>query len=94
VGDYNRKHTFQFIQFDLADPFVTGQNIRVSYRKNASDSYTTIGTWGYSTHGAVISFQDSAAIADAEYIQLKIELDQALTTLYGNNINLLAVKIW
>jgi len=94
VGDYNRKHTFQFVQFNLADPLVSGQNIRISYRKNASDSYTTIGTFGYSTHGAVISFQGDAGIADAEYIQLKIELDQALTAIYGSNINLLAVKLW
>jgi len=25
---------------------------------------------------------------------LKIELDQALTAIYGSNINLLAVKLW
>lgn len=94
VGDYNRKKTFQFIQFDLADPFVSGQNIRVSYRRNANEAYTTLGTWGYSTLGAVISFQDNAPIADCEYLQLKIELDQALATLYGNNINLIAVKLF
>lgn len=94
VGDYNTKKTFQFVQFDLADLLVTGQNIRISYRKNTTDSYTTIGTWGYSTLGGVISFQDNAAISDCEYIQLKIELDQALTTLYGNNINLISVKLW
>lgn len=94
VGDYNSKKTFQFVQFDLADLLVTGQNIRISYRKNTTDSYTTIGTWGYSTLGSVISFRDSAPIADCEYIQLKIELDQALTTLYGNNINLISVKLW
>lgn len=94
VGDYNMKKTFQFIQFDLADLLVTGQNIRVSYRKNTTDSYTTIGTWGYSTLGSAISFQDNAPISDCEYIQLKIELDQALTTLYGNNINLISVKLW
>lgn len=94
VGDYNSKKTFQFIQFDLADPFVSGQNIRVSYRRNANEAYTTIGTWGYSTLGAVISFQDNAPIADCEYLQVKIELDQALTTIYGNNINLIAVKLF
>lgn len=94
VGDYNTKKTFRFIQFDLADLLVTGQNIRISYRKNTTDSYTTIGTWGYSTLGGVISFQDNAPISDCEYIQLKIELDQALTTIYGNNINLIAVKLF
>ena len=94
VGDFNRKHSFEHIQFDLANPLVSGQNIRISYRKNAKESYTVINTWGYSTIGSVMSFEDIAAISDCEYIQLKIELDQALNTLYGNNINLISVKIW
>jgi len=94
VGDFNHKKSFEHIQFELANPLVSGQNIRISYRKNAKEDYTVINTWGYSTIGGIISFEDVCGIVDAEYVQLKIELDQAQNTLYGNNINLISVKIW
>lgn len=91
VGNFDTKKTFQEVEFSLASPMVSGQNIRISYRLNDTDSYTTIGTWGYSTVGAVISWRDVAGITNAEYVQLKIELDQASNTLYGSNINLIDV---
>lgn len=94
VGGFNTKKTFQHIEWSLAEPLITGQNIRISYRTNNRSAWKEIGTWGYSTVGAVLSFEDTAAITDAQYIQLKIELDQALTTLYGYNINLVSVKLW
>ena len=91
VGNYNQKKTFEHISFNLADPLVSGQNIRISYRKNSTEDYTLINTWGFSTLGSVISFEDIAGITDCEFIQLKIELDQATNTLYGSNINLIDV---
>lgn len=94
VGDFYNKSTYEHIEFCLAEPFVSGQNIRISYRLNSKDNYAEIGTWGYSTIGGVISHADVAAIADAEYLQLKIELDQDDATLYGSNINLISVKVW
>lgn len=94
VGTYREKKTFQHIGFSLASPFVSGQNIRISYRLNDTDSYTTIGTWGYSSVGAVSSYVDSASISDAEYIQIKAELDQSTTALYGSNIRLITVYLW
>jgi len=105
VGGYNSKHTFEHIEWCLAEPLVSGQNIRISYRKNSKEAYTLIGTWGFTTVGTTIkglaidgvgpiSFEDIGAIADAEYVQLKIELDQDEATLYGSNIYLIAVKIW
>lgn len=94
VGDTDKKHTFQHIQWELAEPLVSGQNIRISYRKNNQEDFTLIDTWGYATEGGVISFADTCAIADCEYIQLKIELDQSTLTLYGSNIYLIKVKLW
>lgn len=94
VGDFNTKKTFEHIQWELAEPLVTGQNIRISYRKNNKEDYTLIKTWGYSTVGGVISFEDVATVSDCEYVQLKIELDQATSTVYGSNINLINVKLW
>lgn len=104
VGGYNSKHTFGHVEWCLAEPLVAGQNIRISYRKNNKESYTLIKTWGFTASGSItglaldgvgpISFEDTAAIADAEYVQLKIELDQALTTAFGANINLIGVRLW
>lgn len=94
VGSYNSKKTFQHIEWSLAEPLVSGQNIRISYRKNSREDWTVTSTWGFATTGAVMSFEDVAAIADCEYIQLKIELDQSLTTLYGYNLQLISVRIW
>lgn len=100
VGSYDDKATYEHIEWCLAEPLVSGQNIRISYRLNSKQDYTLINTWGYSSGtgvkvvGGVISFSDIAAIADAEYVQLKIELDQDDATLYGSNINLLSVRLW
>lgn len=94
VGGFNTKKTFQHIEWSLAEPLVSGQNIRISYRLNNKSSYTTIGTWGFTTQGAVISFEDVAGITDAEYVQIKVELDQAVATLYGSNIYLIRVSLW
>ncbi len=93
VGSFNDKKTFEHIEFCLAEPLISGQNIRISYRLNNKDSYTLINTWGYSTIGGVISFEDVAGITDAEYVQLKVELDQSILALYGSNINLISVKL-
>lgn len=94
VGTFREKKTFEQISFSLASPLVSGQNIRLSYRLNDTDDFTTIGTWGYSTIGGVASWADSASISDAETIQIKAELDQSITTLYGSNIRIISVSLW
>ena len=100
VGSYLKKKSFAHLEWCLSDPLVLGQNIRISYRKNNTEDYTLIGTWGFTTAtgikglGSVLSFEDIAGIADCEYVQLKIELDQAVSAIYGSNINLISAKIW
>ncbi len=73
VGAFNSKKTFQYIQFTLANLLTTSQTISISYRKNTTDTYTTIGTWSFTTLGAVQSFEDVAGINDCEFLQIKIE---------------------
>lgn len=94
VGGYNSKKTFQHIEWCLADPLVSGQNIRISYRRNNKEGYTLINTWGFNTLGGVISFEDKGAITNCEYVQLKIELDQDITATFGYNVSLISVKLW
>lgn len=73
VGTYNKKKSFEHIEWTLADTLASGDEITVSYRKNTSQSYTEINTWTFATLGAIASFEDIAGIADCEFIQLKLE---------------------
>lgn len=73
VGRYNNKKTFEHIEFNLAEEFGSGESITISYRRNKDDAWTSVGTWSYTTLGAIASFEDIAGINDCEYIQLKIE---------------------
>jgi len=73
VGRFNFKKSFEHIEFNLATPMSANNTITISYRKNRYEDYTEIGTWDYATYGAITSFEDTAGIADCEFIQLKIE---------------------
>lgn len=75
VGDFIRSQNFSRIQFQLAKPLVGGQGIKIEYRKNLSDSFTTIGTWDFATIGSRLSYESDASINNAEWIQLKISLN-------------------
>lgn len=94
VGTALNKRTFEHIEWTLSEPLVDGQGIRISYRKNLSEDWTEIGDWTYATEGAVTSREDRALIADAEFVQLKIELNQDSTTDTINNVNLIRVQLW
>ena len=92
VGRAKAKKTLQHIEWTIADPLETAQSIRISYRKNSKDDYTAIGTWDFATYGAITSFEDVAGISDADYIQIKVELDQDAGA--TKNINLISVTLW
>jgi hypothetical protein len=74
AGSPRSKRTFTTIEFELDRPLVSGQGVRISYRTNLNSSFTTIGTYDFSTYGAIQSLADTASIVDAEVIQLKCEL--------------------
>ena len=94
VGRQNHKKTFEHVEFTLSEPLVSGQGVRIKYRKNLSDSFTTIGTWDFATYGGILSFEDKALIADAEFIQLRTELNQDSGTSSEKNVNLIRVELW
>lgn len=74
VGTANNKRSFNTIEFQLARPLASGQGIRLKYRKNLSDAFTTIGTWDFSTNGALTSISSGTNIVDAEFLQIRGEL--------------------
>jgi hypothetical protein len=90
----NRHVPYQNLEFTLQKGLVSGQAIRISYRQNASTSYTVLGTFDYATLGGVISHNTKCPIDDAENLQFKIELTQPTTATAGQNINLMNVKVW
>lgn len=94
TGDNLTPKTFQNLEFRLGSPLISGQGIKIEYRKNLNDSYTTIGTFDYSTLGGVISHNTPALITDAEQVQIKISLTQATTTPVPANVELIYLKIW
>lgn len=94
VGTRLERKTFQNIEFVLGKPLTTGQEIRISYRKNLTASYTTIGTFTFATLGAVISHNTNALISEAELVQIKVEITQPIIASFGENIELLRVRLW
>lgn len=94
VGGRLSRKSFQHLEFQLLKPLTTGQGIRIGYRKNLTDDYTTIGTFTYASLGAVISHETKALIDDAELVQVKIELTAPSDAAIGTNVELLAVRIW
>jgi hypothetical protein len=93
VGTIDNPKTFENITFTFLEPLLSGQGIKVSYRKNMTDSFTEIGTWDYSTIGGVISHTDKALIADAEIVQLRVQLTQATSTPFPGNVQLIRLQI-
>lgn len=94
IASRNQRKTFQHLEFLLGKPLTTGQEIKIYYRKNLTDSYTLLKTYSFSTMGAVISTDDSAALADVQAVQLKITLSQPTSAAASANIELLSITIW
>ena len=93
VGNADDKKSYQTLRFTFAEPLIAGQGIKVSYRKNGDATYTLIGTFDFATIGGVISHTTRALIADAEMLQIRIQLTQSSTTPFPANTKLLTLSI-
>lgn len=74
VGSVKNPWTPGEILFQLTEALASPYGIRLSYRKDTSSSFTTIGTYEFSTLGAVLSHFDEPGILNAEVLQIKAEL--------------------
>lgn len=90
VGNRKNRKSFNTLEFLLSKPLLANQGIKIAYRKNLNDSFTTIGTYDYSTLGSVISHETKALIADAEMVQFEISLTYS-SSIFGYNVNLLRI---
>lgn len=76
VGNNLEPRTFSNIMVDLVKPLTTGQGVRVSYRKNLSDSFTVLATFDFTTYNGVnnlTSFSAPAVISAADFVQIRAE---------------------
>lgn len=75
VGTKTNKTTYSTIEIQIAKPASSG-HIRVSYRTDASSSFTTIGT--YTADGVTTSFNTDVGLIDLENIQFQVEIDGSM----------------
>ncbi len=80
VGTYKNPRTFNNLLIDLVKPMVSGEGVRISYRKNLSASFTVIATFDYATYAGVANIMLPALIADADFVQLRVELTVAASS--------------
>lgn len=93
VGTKQGRKSYQSLEFTLSEPLLSTQGVKISYRKDLTADYTEIGTWDFSTLGSVISHYGKALIADAEMVQIKIQLTQASSVPFPGNVKLLRVML-
>lgn len=91
VGTNLHPRPFQEIEFQLARPLRTNEGIKVDYRVNITDDFTNLGTYDYSTFGAILSknfvlSRPVEKIPACEQIQLKIYLTGTTTSPELKNI--------
>lgn len=97
VGTSDAKKTFQHGEFILAKPLTYQQRIRISYRKDTESDYVLIGTYSFSDLGSKRSHLFTPHIADAENVQIKIELNQnEYTSPNPTNwdLELMSISLW
>lgn len=63
-------------EFKLSRPMVSGESIKLSYRKNLTASFAEIG----STSTAVLSANSDTNFEDAEWVQLRVEMSSTAST--------------
>lgn len=80
VGDPLNKKNFDNIYIYLGKNLKSGDQIKVSYRKSPSDTYTTIKTFTFTESGARNNLFCTANISEAVMVQFKLEFAQSGTT--------------
>ena len=80
VGSLKNPRIFTELEFQFAKKLATGEGIRVKYRVNLTDSFTTLDTYTFTTLGAVISHYAIANIPACEMLQIRVELLGTATT--------------
>jgi hypothetical protein len=91
VGTFLDPFTPSQVEWKTSVPIVSGEGIRVSYRTNLNDSFTTIGT---TTTVGALSDMYQTNFQKAQWIQLQAELDSTTTTPSRVRLTELRIRDW
>jgi len=87
IGDSLQPRLFNDVEFVLAKALAANEGIRLSFRTDLNDSFTTAVTFDYSTYGALISKnfpnkldEITAQIKESDLIQFRVSLTGTTTT--------------
>lgn len=94
LGNRLNPHSFKRMEIACANPLITGQQIRLSYRENQNDDYTEIGTYTTTDFNTENSINKPATkLAKLIDLQMLIEMTQPTSTTIGSNIELVSVQL-
>lgn len=74
VGRSVTTRSYTNLEVSLAKELSADQGIKVKYRKNLTDDWTTIATFDFDTYGAKAQFNTTAKITDVSTVQLRVEM--------------------
>lgn len=80
VGTNTEKRTFQQVEVYFAAPLSPGQGIKIYYRTDSTSTYTLGATIEHGIQGVLTSYNALFGVS-CDYIQIRCELDAALTSL-------------
>lgn len=75
LGTNQNKKTIEQIEYKLDKKMGTQSGIKLYYRTAIGDSWNLITTDDYSTYGSIASRNVPVSISDAEWVQIKVELE-------------------
>jgi hypothetical protein len=94
LGNRLNPHSFKRMEISCANPLVSGQEIRISYRENQNDDYTTIDTYTSTDFNTENSINKPATkLAKLIDLQMLVEMTQPTNLTIGSNIELIAVQL-
>lgn len=77
VGTFLTKNTFNNIEFKLGKPLVSGEKVKLSYRKNLTDSFTQIGE---TTTAGLLSDLYTMNFQGIQWLQIRANTSSTATT--------------
>lgn len=93
TGRSDQLHKFQELEINLVRPLRTNEGVRVAYRDDLTDSFTTLITWDFATYGAELSHTTSLNtptynIPASELLQIRVSLTGTTTSPEFSHITL------
>lgn len=76
LGTANNRKTIQQLEYKLDRKMISGSGLKIYYRTAIGEAWTLLSTEDFSTYGAITSRVIDFPLTDAEWIQIKVELNR------------------